>query len=101
MKLKKTLLAAATSAAVALAATSAYADLVLLGPVVLGGSGHGTVATVLTFTSGGSSSFEQASVGLAPGGAQVITGDAQTGNLTQVVSFSALGVTQASQLNII
>jgi hypothetical protein len=101
MTIRKTLIAAATSAAMALAATSAIADLVFLGPVTLGGTGHGTVATVLTFASPGSTSFEAASVGLAPGGAQVITGDAQLGSLTQVVSFSSLGVTNASDLRIV
>lgn len=101
MKIRKTLVSAATAAAMALVATSSYADLVLDGPVVLGGTGHGTVATVLTFASPASSSDEIAGVGLAADGTQVITGDAQTGGLTQVVSFSALGITDASQLNII
>lgn len=101
MKIRKTLISVATAATMALVATSSYADLVLDGPVVIGGTGHGTVATVLTFASPASSSDEIASVGLAADGTQVITGDAQTGGLTQVVSFSALGITDASDLNII
>lgn len=99
MKLKKTLIAAATSATMALAATSSYADLTLLGTELYSGSGLGAVNTILTIQSPDSSSFESGSVGLAAGGAQVLTGDAKSA--TTVESFSMLGITSASQLRVI
>lgn len=102
MKISKTLIAAAVSTVMAFAATNASADLVYLGPQSSGGSGIGTVNTILTLQSPESSSVESASVGLTAGGAQVITGDASTGaSQTLVRSFSMLGVTEASQIRVV
>lgn len=102
MNINKTLIRTAMAAAFALAGTSAQADLVFLGPDSSGGSGLGTVSTILTFQSPGSTSFESASVGLTAGGAQIITGDASTGaSQTLVRSFSMLGITDASTLRLV
>lgn len=102
MNIHKTLIRTAVAAAFALAGTSAQADLVFLGPDSSGGSGLGTVDTILTLQSPGSSTFESASVGLTTGGTQVITGDASTGaSQTTVLSFSALGITDASTLRLV
>lgn len=102
MKIHKTLIRTAVAAAFALAGTHAQADLVFLGAQSSGGSGLGTVNTVLTFQSPGNTTFESGSVGLTTGGAQIITGDASTGaSQTQVISFSLLGVTDASALRLV
>lgn len=102
MKIHKTLIRTAVAAVFALAGTHAQADLVFLGPQSSGGSGLGSVNTLLTFQSPGNSTFESASVGLTAGGAQLITGDASTGaSQTQVLSFSLLGITDASALRLV
>ncbi len=102
MNTHKTLISAAVSAVMAFAATTASADLVLLGPQPAGGTGLGTVNTILTIQSPGNTSVESGSVGLTAGGAQVITGDASTGaSQTLVRSFSALGITDANQLRLV
>jgi hypothetical protein len=56
-------LAAAAAAVVALGAAPAHAMLVLVAPQDFEGTGLGSVNTVLTLTSEGSSTFEQGSVG--------------------------------------
>lgn len=102
MKISKTLIAAAVSTVMAFTATNASADLLFLGAQTSGGAGLGTVNTILTMQSPGNTSVESGSVGLAPGGAQVITGDASTGaSQTLVRSFSMLGITEASQLRLV
>jgi len=97
--LRKTAITLATTAAMALFATGAQAALVLEGPDLYSGAGLGAVNTVLTIQSQGSGSFESGSVGLAPGGAEVLTGDAKS--QTSVKSFSALGITDADDVRII
>lgn len=102
MNTRKTLIRTAVAAVFALAGAHAQADLVFLGPQSTGGSGLGTVSTLLTFQSPGNSTFESASVGLTAGGTQIITGDASTGaSQTLVRSFSMLGITDASSLRLV
>lgn len=98
MKFKKALIATATSAAMALAATSSYADLVLVGPEVYGGSGLGAMSTILTIRSPTNTSFESGSV-VWNGTTSILSGDAKSISTTE--SFSALGITNASQLRVI
>ncbi len=102
MKWKKKFLLAAAMAAFGMAAAPASANLVLLGPEDFGGTGLGSVNTILTLGSPENSSTETGSVGVAAGGAEVITGDAKTGaSQTQVRSISSLGITSASTLRVV
>lgn len=102
MNLHKTFIATAVSAIMAFAATNSYADLVYQGTEAASGAGIGTVNTILTLQNPPSTTFESGSVGLTTGGALLITGDASTGaSQTQVVSFSVLGITDASSLRVI
>ena len=99
MKTGKILISVAASAVMALVSTSSYANLILLGETPISGTGLGAVNTILTIQSPGNSSFESGSVGLAPGGAQVLTGNAKPSST--VLPFSALGITDASHLRVI
>ncbi|MDP2398614.1 MAG: PEP-CTERM sorting domain-containing protein [Burkholderiales bacterium] len=102
MNYRKPLIRAAVAAMFALAGAHAQADLVFLGPQSASGTGIGSVNTLLTFQSPANSTFESASVGLTAGGAQIATGDAKTGaSQTQVLSFSLLGITDASSLRLV
>src|SRR5690242_764437 len=99
---KRKLASLAVASALGMAAVSAHANLVLLGPENFSGTGLGAVNTVLTITSPANSTTETGSVGVGPGGTQVTTGDVMTGaSQTQVRSFSSLGITQASALRVV
>lgn len=89
--------------AAALAAAPASASLVLVAPQDFGGSGLGTVNTVLTISSPRGSAFEAGSVGREVGMAvDVIVGDAMTGaSQTQTRSLGALGVASANDLRVV
>lgn len=71
----------------------ARADLVLVGPVTIGGTGLGTVNTVLTIQSQGSSSTEQGCVGRS--GASDVIGNFATSGCTAATNTDVL--TGASQ----
>jgi hypothetical protein len=91
----------AVAAALGLA-TGAHASLLQVGPDEFQGAGLGSVNTILTITSPGSSSSETGAVGLDLTGTKVITGDAQTGaSQTQVRSLSALGIDNAAELRVV
>jgi hypothetical protein len=92
-----------------LCAGSAFADLISLGPVSLGGQGLGSVTTVLTMQSPGGSSTETGCVGAGIGGVTV-TGSSKcvSGNLggneqaiNDAVSAASLGLTDFNNLRII
>ena len=104
MKLKAISIAAGAVAGIALALPqAASATLVLQGPQDFQGTGLGTVNTILTIQSPGSSSFEAGAVGRSPGGAtDVISGDAKTGaSQTQTRSVSSLGLTSAADIRVV
>jgi hypothetical protein len=90
-------------ACAAAAAGPASAMLVLQGPEDFGGTGLGSVNTILTLQSPGSSTTETGSVGRELGNPDdVITGDAGTGaSQTQTRSLSELGVTSASDIRVV
>lgn len=84
------------------ASTAAHADLIFLGPTVLGGQGIGGVSTILSLTSPGNSITETASVGRnGAGTADVTSGDTAAQGNNQTRTLAELGVTQASSLRII
>src|SRR5690349_9174901 len=89
-------------AALAIASAPASASLVLVGPNEFQGTGLGTVNTVLTLQSAGSSSSESGSVAPNASGSPVPSGDALQGT-SQIgtPTFSSLGLTNASDLRII
>lgn len=103
MKLRNTALAAAASVAALLAAGPAQANLTLVSPINFGGTGLGSVNTILTIQSPGNSSFESGSVGRAVGNpSDVLTGDVKTGaSQTQTRTIGSLGVTSASDLRVV
>ena len=88
-------------------AQTASATLILLGPNPEGGTGLGTVETVLTLSSPGSSSNETGCVRPGPGGtitancgfvdATVMTGEGQIGTPT----LGTIGATSASDLRVV
>ena len=89
-------------AATALLASNAYADLVSLGPIDFGGTGLGSVNTILTVTSPANSTSETGTVswnGSADviSGSQVMTGASQT--LTR--TFGDLGVLAPNSLAVV
>jgi len=99
----------AVSAIFLLGAGSAFADLISLGPVSLGGQGLGGVSTVLTMQSPGSSTTETGCVGAGTGGVTV-TGSSVcvSGNLggneqaiNSTFSATSLGLTDFNNLRII
>jgi hypothetical protein len=96
-------LAAAAAAVVALGAAPAHAMLVLVAPQDFEGTGLGSVNTVLTLTSEGSSTFEQGSVGRTEGSTDdVLTGDAMSGaSQSQTQTIDSLGITSASDLRVV
>ena len=92
-----------------LGACSAFADLVSLGPVSLGGQGLGSVTTGLTMQSPGASTTETGCVGAGVGGVAV-TGNSKcvSGNvggneqaINDAVSAASLGLTDFNNLRII
>lgn len=94
----------ASAAAVAgLCAGPANAMLVLQGPQNFQGTGLGSVNTILTIQSPGSSSFEAGAVGRTTGSStDVISGDAMTGaSQTQTRSIGSLGITSAADLRVV
>jgi hypothetical protein len=85
-----TVLAAATGAA--------HANLTLVGPENFQGTGLGSVNTILTLGSPGSSIFESGGVAFG----DVVTGDAKTGSSqTQTRTLGQLGVTSAANLRVV
>ena len=101
--LKRTTLALAALAT--LGVGTARADLVLVGTVTVGGTGLGTVNTVLTLTSQGNNTTEQGCVGRNAGGDFIgstavgacvlgATTDVQTGaSQTQTRTLAEAGIT--------
>jgi hypothetical protein len=82
-------------------ASSANASLTLLGPENFAGTGLGSVNTILTMTSPGSTTTESGAVSFN-GTTDVITGDAGTGaSQTQTRLLGALGVTAPSTLRVV
>ncbi|MBC7499141.1 MAG: PEP-CTERM sorting domain-containing protein [Herminiimonas sp.] len=91
----------AAALTVALAASSSHAALILTAAQDFGGSGLGTVNTVLTIASPGNATTEAGAVSFN-GTADVPSGDAKTGNSqTQTYALSTLGLTQASALRVV
>jgi hypothetical protein len=73
----------------------------LVAPQNFQGSGLGSVNTILTLASPGSTSTETGAVAFS-GGSDVITGDAKTGSSqTQTRSFADLSVTSAANLRVV
>ena len=109
--LKRTTVALAAVAT--LGVGTAKADLVLVGPVTVGGTGLGTVNTVLTLTSQGASTNEQGCVGRNAGGdfigstavAACVAGpttDVQTGaSQTQTRTLAEAGITTGANFAIL
>jgi hypothetical protein len=87
----------AVSAAIGCIASTAHANLVLVGPENFQGTGLGAVNTILTIHD--NDGTETGSVGLNSNGVQVTSGDIQ--NQTQVRSLSSLGVTSAANLRVV
>lgn len=99
--MKKTLSRAAVAVGLAVGGSAAHASLVLLSPVDFGGSGLGSVNTILTIQATGNNTTEAGSVSWN-GSADVISGDAKTGaSQTQTRSLSELGITSASELRVV
>ena len=96
-------LAAAAATVAALGAAPAHAMLVLVAPQDFQGTGLGSVNTVLTLSSEGSSSFEQGSVSRTEGSTDdVLTGDAMSGaSQTLTRTIDSLGITSASDLRVV
>ncbi len=100
---------------IAMPLVAARADLVLVGPVTIGGTGLGTVNTVLTLSSSGNNTTEQACVISSGGGSNFVTGnlsgsictagansDVKTGaSQTQTRSLDQAGITAASNFAIL
>lgn len=85
-------------AAMLAVAAPAYADLQLVGPVDLNGTGLGAVETILTLQAKGQSTDESGSV-VAAGAGQQVTGD--TIAINQLRTFGELAITDASQIGIV
>lgn len=99
--MKKLILKSIASAVVMLAASSSHASLVQISPENFGGTGLGSVNTILTIQNTPSETGT-VSVGMTSGGADVITGDAKTGaSQTQTRSISDLGLTSAADLRVV
>lgn len=90
---------AGLAAALLAGAGAAQADLVLLGPVDMQGTGLGNVNTVLTIQSPGSSTTESGSVGLTGTGALAVGGDTLAINQTRTITQA--GATSAANLRIV
>ncbi len=98
MRSKRSLLAASL---LALGGTAAHAQLVLVAPIDFQGSGLGSVNTILTISSPGSSTTEAGGVAWN-GTTDVKTGDFLSGaSQTLTRSFADLGVTSASDLRVV
>jgi PEP-CTERM motif len=109
MKLKLLLIGALTLSLPYSASANLIFDSSLGG---VSGSGLGTVATILTFTSPGSTSTESGSVGfngtidvpsntgVVAGGPSISVGNVQSGQ-TQTQTLGAVGITNAAQLAIV
>lgn len=96
---KRVKLALAVGAALGLAATAAHASLVLVSPTDVNGAGLGSVNTVLTLQSPGSTSTESGSVTAGAGGTSVPSGNTQA--QTSLRTESATGATTASLFRIV
>lgn len=98
MRSKLSLLAASL---LALGGTAAHAQLVLVAPIDFQGSGLGSVSTILTIASPGSSTTEAGGVSWN-GSTDVKTGNFLNGaSQTLTRSFADLGVTSASSLRVV
>ena len=98
MKTQARKIAAAAAVLCGLAAGPAFANLVLVSPQPIGGTGLGAVSTVLTLQSPANSSVESGSVARA-GGVDVLSGN--TTALNSTYSFGELSITNASQIGIV
>ncbi len=96
--LKLKFAASAAALACGLVAAPASAMLVLQSQTPIGGTGLGTVSTVLTLQSPGSTTSESGQVSWN-GSANVVSGNTQAQNSTY--TFSQLGITSASQIGIV
>ncbi|MEP7057823.1 MAG: PEP-CTERM sorting domain-containing protein [Caldimonas sp.] len=103
MKLRSIPMAAAAVAAVAFSLPQvASANLVLVAPQDFAGTGLGSVNTVLTIQSPGSSSSESGGVAFGGGGVDVAFGDAKTGaSQTLTRSFADLSITSAADIRVV
>jgi hypothetical protein len=90
---------AAVTAALRFGAGAAHAQLVLVSPEDFGGTGLGSVNTVLTITSPANSTFESGAVGIDATGAQFVTGDTQAQTMAR--TLGSLGVTSAADLRVV
>lgn len=92
----------AAAAAAALCAPAAHASLVFGAPEDFQGTGLGSVNTILTISSPGSTTFEAGSVGRDATNAEVTAGNVKTGNSqTQTRTLGELGVTSAADLRVV
>lgn len=91
----------AAALTVAFAASSGHAALILTAPETFGGSGLGTVNTVLTIDGQGNATTEAGGVSFN-GTSDVFSGDAKTGNSqSQTIALSSIGLTQATALRVV
>jgi len=89
---------ACAAAAALMTGTLVHADLVPIGGEDFQGAGLGSVNTVLTINSPGSSTFATGGVSFG----DVVTGDAMTGgSQTQTRTLGELGITSASTLRVV
>ncbi len=95
--------ALALAAVAALSAAPAHAMLVLQGPQDFSGTGLGSVNTVLTLQSEGSSTTEEGAVGrIMESSVDIISGDALTGaSQTQTRTIDSLDITSATDLRVV
>lgn len=91
-------IAAAAAVLCGLASAPAFANLTLVSPDPIGGTGLGTVSTLLTLQSPANSALESGSVARA-GGLDVLSGDTTALNATY--SFGELSITDAAQIGIV
>jgi len=100
---RRALLAAVAGMLMSVAVSQAQAGLVLVPTETFAGGGIGSVNTILTMQSPGSSSVETAGVGVdALTNLTVVTGDAKTGaSQTQVRTLTELGIDAASALRVV
>ena len=91
-------IAAAAAVLCGLASAPSFANLTLVSPDPIGGTGLGTVSTLLTLQSPANSALESGSVARA-GGLDVLAGD--TTALNRTYSFSELSITDSAQIGIV
>jgi hypothetical protein len=92
----------AAAAALLLSASASHASLILVAPENFGGTGLGTVNTILTIQGSNKALTESGGVGYAAAGDFYIGDDAKKGNSqTQTRSLGELGITSGSTLRVV